>query len=105
MIAFSIRAFPSQSSPVLTLAAPSTLQPLLSISKEEWEKARPRIEARPNWSGYDSCQISMHIANCGYGVINGKTFDAVDDEFLLNDVYGAILMALAMIENDKKKNS
>lgn len=75
------------------------------ISKEEWKSLRSVFEAKrsPFWDSYNSSLIDMHIANCGYGILDGTRFDAVDNEFELSQVYSSIELAQA-IQKLKKSN-
>lgn len=58
------------------------------ITPEEWEKVRPQFEAdRFNWMPYDSQLIQMHIANCGFGILDAEYMTAIDDEGYLGEIY------------------
>lgn len=63
---------------------------VILVSPEEWKKLKPEFEKRVNWMPYDSNLIEMHIANCGYGVIDPEYLTAIDDEFSLDDVYSSL---------------
>jgi hypothetical protein len=64
---------------------------IIVITPEEWEKAKPQFEKeRLNWTDYDSSLIDMHIANCGYGIIDEEYMTAIDDEFVLEDIYNML---------------
>lgn len=60
----------------------------IAITPEEWEKVRPQFEAdRFNWMPYDSQLIQMHIANCGFGILDAEYMTAIDDEGYLSEIY------------------
>ena len=60
----------------------------IAITPEEWEKVRPQFEAdRFNWMHYDSQLIQMHIANCGFGILDAEYMTAIDDEGYLGEIY------------------
>lgn len=56
----------------------------------EWKKLRSQFEQLLGWSEYDSNLISLHIANCGYGIIDQKWQCPVDDDCPLYDMYDYI---------------
>ena len=67
----------------------------IAITPEEWEKVKPQFEAdRLNWMPYDSSLIGIHIANCGYGIIDAEYLTAIDDDYYLDEIY-------TMLKNQK----
>ena len=61
------------------------------LTEEEWNKNRSFFETKvAGWSQYDSSLIGMHIANCGFGIVDEQWLTAIDDEYLLGDVYDYI---------------
>ena len=70
---------------------------IVVITPHEWENVRHRFEAdKPNWMPYDSQLVEMHITNCGYGILDAEYMTAIDDEFILDDIY-------KMLEDQKER--
>ena len=60
----------------------------IAITPEEWKKVKPQYEAdRFNWMPYDSQLMSIHIANCGYGILDAEYLTAIYDEGYLAEIY------------------
>lgn len=67
-----------------------------AITPEEWKELKPVLEAdKLNWMPYDSSLIEIHIANCGYGILDKEYGTAIDDDYYLDDIY-------TMLNNQKK---
>ena len=63
---------------------------VLVITPDEWKKAKAGFESNANWMPYDSRLIEIHIANCGFGIIDWEYMTAIDDEYILEEVYNEL---------------
>lgn len=66
-----------------------TGQSVILINKEEWEKSKSKISL--GWFDYDISLIEIHIANCGYGILDKETETPIDNEYILDEIYTRIL--------------
>ena len=63
-----------------------------AITPEEWKELKPVLEAGipETWMPYDSSLIEIHIANCGYGILDKEYGTAIDDEYYLDEIYSMV---------------
>lgn len=63
----------------------------IMISKAELDSHIDEIESNPRWfKPYDSNMLKIHIANCGSCFIDPVTMTAIDDEYILDEIYNEL---------------